>query len=235
MKKIILLLTAVSLLLCGCGAPAETETTAATTAAATEPAENLMLGTWYAHIDCTDLCNSQMQALLGEELTPYFTFPGMNVLLQLDLNAGGDFSATITQETISSFADAITQITQDNLRSYLEQTMAEELKGESLDAYMVRKQLTMDMLLVAAGIDLPLLISNMVEPLKAIPCTGTYYIHDQLHIAGAVCDYTVSDSTLSLEKAEGENLAAFPALLPLEFFRQETPPLGFISEDLTPQ
>lgn len=227
MKRILIIAMALCLL-CACGAPAETKTaTTAITTAPTEPVAERIFGTWYTHINCTDLCNSQMQALVGPELAPYFDLTGVNVLLQLDLNEGGNFSATITQEAIDDYTGAISQITEENLRSYLEETMAEELNGESLDAYMVRKQLTMDMLLVAAGIDLPLLISNMVEPLKAIPCTGTYYVHDRLHIASAVCDYTLTDSMLSLKKAEGEDLAAFPALFPLDFFRQETPPTGW--------
>lgn len=226
MKRFLIIAIALCLL-CACGAPAESKPT---TTAPTEPVAERIFGTWYTHIDCTDLCNSQMQALLGPELSPYFDFTGIHVLLQLDLNEGGSFAATITQEAVDDYTGAITETTEASLRAYLEQTMAQELNGESLDAYMVRKQLTMEQLLVAAGIDMPKLIYNMVEPLKAIPCTGTYYVHDRLHIAGAVCDYSLSDSMLSLKKAEGEALAAFPALFPLDFSRQETPPTGFIPE-----
>ena len=230
MKKLIILIIVLSLSLCACGAPAEANSTTVTTAAPTESVVEKIAGTWYTHIDCTELCNNQMQAQLGQELAPYFDFTGTNVLGQLTLNEGGEFTMTITQEAIDAYTATISETTEACLRAYLEQTMAQELNGESLNAYMVRKSLTMDMLLVAAGIDMPLLIANMIEPLKAVPCTGTYYVHDQLHIAGAVCDFTISDSMLTLEKAEGEALAAFPALLPLDFFRQETPPLGWTTE-----
>ncbi len=227
MKRTLLIWMVLFLCLCGCAAPAKTQPT---TAVPTEPAAQRILGTWYTHVDCADLCNQQMQALLGPELAPYFDFTGINVLLQLDLDEDGNFSVTITQEAIDHYTGAITQTTQESLRAYLEQTMAQELNGESLNAYMVRKQLTMEQLLVAAGIDMSQLIYDMVVPLRDIPCTGTYYVHDRLHIAGAVCGYTLTDSTLSLKEAEGESLAAFPALFPLDFFRQELPPLGYIPE-----
>jgi len=218
MKKIICILLV--LCLCGCSAPAVQETTG-TTAAPTIPVAERILGVWNVSIDCSDFCNGYILDYMGQELAVYFDFTGIAVDGIFTLLEDGTFTMTISQEAVDAYTQEIDRIMHSNHHDYLEQAIREELNGRTLDAYLEETGLTMDYLLLAAGINLPLMIQDLLDPLRTVPCSGTYYVQDDLlHIAGTVCDFTLTETTLRIEApADTTGLASFPALFPLDFTR----------------
>jgi len=219
MKKIICILLV--LCLCGCSAPAAENTTAGTTAVPTAPAQERILGTWQTAIDCSQICNGYILDTMGAELSHYFDVTGIAAAAPLTLQEDGSFTMDISQEAVDAYAGQVNEIMRGNLHSYLGQTLQEELAGQTLNAYLEETGLTTDDLLVAAGVNISQITNDLLEPLRAIPCSGTYYLlNDSLHIAGTVCSFTLTENTLTVSAPEDTaDLAAFPALFPLKFTR----------------
>ena len=223
MKKLIAIL-AVLCLLCGCAAPAPAET-AATTAVTTEeptlPKAEQICDTWQTTLDCKNSCEEYVLALMGPELAAYFDFTGTTVDATLTLMEDGTFRFTISQEAVDAYTQQIEQVMQRDLRAYLENLLKEKLGGRTMDEYMSESNVTMEGLLADAGIDMALMCNALLEQLRLLPCSGTYFISDEmLHIAGTVCAFTLTETTLSIDAPEDSaDLASFPALFPLEFTR----------------
>ena len=221
MKKVLIFTAVLCLLLCACGAPArETEPTG-TTAAPTAPAEERILGIWQTSIDCSDLCNSYIEATMGTELAHYFDFTGIHLAGTLELKEDGSFTMTISQADVDAYSSEIDRIMHENLYAYLAQVLEEELAGRTMDQYMEETNLTIDHLLIAAGVNMSQMIYDLLDPLRTVPCSGTYYLQeDMLHIAGTVAPFTLAGGLLHIDApAESDGIAAFPALFPLDFTR----------------
>ena len=209
------------LCLCGCTAPAAETSTPSTTVAPTISAEEAISGTWLTTVDCTQMCNEYILNLMGQELADYFDFSQVSVDLTLILNPDSTFKLTITQEAVEACANQLDEAMQADLHEYLENLLADKLENRTLDQYLRAANLSMADLLVDAGIDIPLMATSLLDQLRALPCSGTYYISDGLlHIAGTVCSYSATENTLRIHAPEETaDLAPFPALFPLEFSR----------------
>lgn len=221
LKKIFALIAALCIFLCACGTPAPAETTAPTTEAPTLPRAERIWDTWQVTIDCNKTCSDYILALMGQELASYFDFTGTTVNGILTLQEDGSFTFTITQEAVDAYTQQVETVMHTDLHDYLENLLIEKLNGRTLDEYLFATQVTMEELLVDAGVDLPLMTTALLSQLRVLPCSGTYFERDgMLHIAGTVCAYTLSDTTLQISAPEDPTeLAPFPALFPLEFTR----------------
>lgn len=217
---------AILLCLClwACAAPAG-ETTAPipteTTAPPTLPLGERISDTWYTAIDCSSFCNDYILQTMGQELAHHFDFTGITVAGVLTLREDGTFTMTITQEAVDAYTREIDRIMQENLHSYLEAWLGDKLTDRTLDQYLRAANITMEDLLIAAGVNIPQMTQDLLDPLRAVPCSGTYYRQDGLlHIAGTVCAYTLTETSLTVSAPEdAAGLAAFPALFPLDFTR----------------
>lgn len=197
-----------------------------TTASPINPVEAKMWGNWQTAIDCSWLCSYQIDRVMGQELAHYFDFTGVTVNGKLTLREDGTFTMTIDEAAVQALSQQITQSVQGGLYGYLEQALAEELSGFTLDAYLNATGLTMEDLMTVAGVNMGQLVLDMIQPLRTVPCSGTYFVKDeQLHIAGTVCGFALTEDSLSIYAPvegppDGVSLS-FPALLPLEFIRVE--------------
>ena len=223
MKQIFSLLLAVCLLLCGCArpAPAETTSTTAATEAPTLPKSERIWDTWQTTLDCAESCDNYILKLMGPELAAYFDFTGVTVDATLMLMEDGTFRFTISQEAADAYTRQVDQVMQRDLRSYLEDLIKDKLGDRTMDEYLRAANVTMEDLLLDAGVDTALMSAALLEQLRLLPCSGTYFISDDmLHIAGTVCAFALTETSLRIEAPEDTaDLAAFPALFPLEFTR----------------
>lgn len=209
------LLMALCLFLTACGGPAAPETTAAPTV----PVAERLAGSWETAIDCTDICKSCLLENMGQELAAYFDLSGVCVTGLLTLQSDGSFTMTIQEEAVQAFSQQVKEKMGSGLHGYLEKTLEKELAGFTLDAYLNATGLTIDDLLVMAGLDLDKLSLQMLEPMRTVPCSGTFRVKDsKMYIAGTVCDFAYTQDSLQFSAPE-EATAPFPALFPLTFQR----------------
>lgn len=219
MKKIRIFcfVTALCLILAACGSPAAPEATTEPTI----PVEEKISGSWKTAIDCTDICTNLLLEQMGQELAAYFDLNGVCVNGLLTIQPDGTFTMTIDEAAVLDFSEQVKTAMGNGLHGYLEKTLAEELAGFTLDAYLAATGLSMEDLMVMAGLNLDALVLQMITPMREVPCSGTYRVKDgKMYIAETVCAFTYTQESLQFSSPETEeDIAAFPALFPLTFER----------------
>ena len=225
--KLLTLLLALCLVLCACGEvrsskddddeEEESETTAATapetTAAPTVPEttlaplpadEELILGTWKADMECGGLYNMMMEATLGEEIAAYIDFTGLTLPVYYTFEADGFYTTTIEEEDMQIFATEAATILRNSMRTLLEDMLADQLNGKTLDELLAEQNTTFDQLLKDAGLDVETLANSMLEAMEGTETTAEYSLENgMLILADAEQPYTLDLNTLTVYAPEG--------------------------------
>lgn len=210
--KLLTMLMALCLILCACGSASnegeEKELTP----------EEMIVGTWKGTVDCGDfLTDSFMEGLGDEEVGSYFDFSGIGFDLVLTFEEDGTFTLEVDEASAEKLGEDVVDVITNGFHDYIEDLLASELGGQSLDDYLADKGVSFEDLMVSMGLDVDGLAETLSSSFTDMGSEGEYSLEDgKLDLDGDISEIKLSEKSLTIYAPEGaEDNEVFDVLFPL--------------------
>lgn len=207
----------------------ESPTTTTTTAPRSDA--ELIVGTWEARMDLSDLYNTMLAASVGE-MAEYFTMKDVCLTITQEFKADGTFESRVEKAAIDEFLASIKTVLKNGFIAYLEAI----IEGQGVD-------MTVEELLEQQGTDVDTMVDAAFDGMAldsigdSFKNAGKYKLEDgKLYSAtglnGDIDEtvyetYVITENTLVLTASFGDNALMGGSDLGLEDFIEGLYPITF--------